>query len=110
MTASDRGQRPGLAEAPCAGCRTAVTVYPPEDGDGPVTCGRCAGTALAVVHERVDDDLRQAVEDRLAQRIEGARARRERRAAFLAEKTRRRRRGLAERHRAKLSRSQDQGT
>lgn len=54
-------EKDALTETPCTGCRAPVTVYPPEDGDGPVTCGRCAGTALAVVHERVDHDLREAV-------------------------------------------------
>lgn len=53
-----------------------------------------------------DAAMRQAVEDRLAQRIEDARARRERRAAYLAAKDERRRHGLAARHRAKQNRQE----
>ncbi|SNT56696.1 hypothetical protein SAMN05443665_104573 [Actinomadura meyerae] len=98
---------PGLAEVPCVGCQTPVRIYPPEDGDGPVSCGRCSGTALTVVHGRVDADLREAVERRLAERIERARERRAARGRARREKQARRDAGLQARHRRKLNRERN---
>lgn len=43
----------GLAITPCTDCGSPVTIYPPEDGDvGRWTCGKCAGTAIAVSRRR----------------------------------------------------------
>lgn len=55
-----------------------------------------------------DDDLRRAVERRLAERLEKDRARRDGRRRRLAELSERRRYGLTARHAAKLRRNQDQ--
>lgn len=51
-----------------------------------------------------DDDLRQAVDERLAARLEAIRARRDARRRRLAELSERRRHGLTARHAAKLAR------
>ncbi|GAA1837089.1 hypothetical protein [Actinomadura chokoriensis] len=93
-----------LIEVPCVGCQTPVRIYPPEDGDGPVSCGRCSGTALAVVHDRVSTDLREAVEQRLAERVADASRRRAERERARREKDARRTAGLRARHAAKLAR------
>jgi len=104
---TDGTETPGrLAERACQGCETAVTVYPPEDGDGPVTCGRCAGTHLAVVHDRVSADMREAVERRLSIRLADASRRRAQRERARREKTARRDAGLRARHAAKLNRTE----
>lgn len=52
-----------------------------------------------------DDDLRRAVERRLAERLEKDRARRDGRRRRLAELSERRRYGLTARHAAKLRRN-----
>ncbi len=95
-----------FAEVPCVGCQTPVRIYPPEDGDGPVSCGRCSGTPLAVVHDRVSADLREAVERRLAERIERGRERRAARERARREKDARRTAGLRARHTRKLNRTE----
>lgn len=56
-----------------------------------------------------DNDMRAAVDERLAARLAANRARRDGRRRRLAELAERRRHGLAARHRAKLARGQDQG-
>jgi len=40
---------PGIVTVDCSRCGTEVKTYPPEDGNGPALCGRCAGTPTAVV-------------------------------------------------------------
>ncbi len=40
---------PGILTTACSRCGTEVKTYPPEDGNGTVLCGRCAGTPTAVV-------------------------------------------------------------
>jgi hypothetical protein len=40
---------PAILTTACSRCRTEVKTYPPEDGNGPALCGRCAGTPTAVV-------------------------------------------------------------
>lgn len=54
-----------------------------------------------------DDDMRAAVEERLAARLEAIRARRDARRRRLAELSERRRHGLTARHAAKLTRSEE---
>ncbi|GAA1837260.1 hypothetical protein GCM10009735_85800 [Actinomadura chokoriensis] len=97
-------EKEALAEVPCVGCKTPVRIYPPADGDGPVSCGRCSGTPLAVVHERVSADLREAVERRLSIRLADASRRRAARERARREKDARRTAGLRARHAAKLAR------
>lgn len=47
-----------LASTPCVQCGTAVTVYPPEDGnDCRATCGRCAHSPMAVISDQTNQAL-----------------------------------------------------
>jgi thiamine biosynthesis protein ThiC len=55
----------------------------------------------------LDDDLRQAIDERLAARIADVAERTERRREQLAELSRRRRHGLEARHRTKIARQQE---
>lgn len=54
----------------------------------------------------IDDDMRAAVDERLAARIEASRARRDGRRRRLTELSERRRYGLQQRHAAKLARTE----
>lgn len=101
-------EKEALAEVPCVGCQTPVRIYPPKDGDGPVSCGRCSGTALAVVHDRVSVELREAVEQRLAERLADASRRRAARERARREKAARRTAGLRKRHARILARRTEQ--